>query len=219
MRSLQVGFWSRIAVIATAVLLLATGTLLAHDFWLVLEAFPVADGADLSVRGQAGSSFPKNGSAATADRMAGAPRATPVWQAPDGPASPSTNGVSSDSSVVETVDRFHRALAAGDSAAVLALLAPDAVILESGGMETPAEYRSHHLPGDIAFAQAIRRERSPIRVKIEGNVAWATSTSTTVGEYRGRAINSQGAELMVLRRDPTGWRVVAIHWSSRARRQ
>ena len=128
-------------------------------------------------------------------------------------------GAMSDSAhVADVVDRFHGALAAGDTAAVLRLLAPDVVIQESGGVETLSEYRSHHLPGDMAFARAVKRARSPIHVRVKGDAAWATSTSTTVGEYRGRAINSQGAELMVLRRDPGGWRIVAIHWSSRARR-
>jgi hypothetical protein len=34
----------------------------------------------------------------------------------------------------------------------------------------------------------------------------------------GRAINSSGAELMVLVRTSSGWKISAIHWSSRARR-
>ena len=116
------------------------------------------------------------------------------------------------------VDRFHRALAAGDSVAALALLAPDATILESGGVETRAEYRGHHLPGDIEFARAVRSQRTPVRVTVRGDVAWAISTSTTQGEFRGRQINSSGAELMVLTRVGSGWRISAIHWSSRARR-
>lgn len=120
--------------------------------------------------------------------------------------------------VANTVDRFHRALAAGDTATVMELLAPDAVVLESGGVETRAEYRSHHLPGDIAFAQAVPRQRSEIRVRVQGDVAWASSTSTVQGEFRGRAINSQGAELMVLRRTGDAWKIAAVHWSSRARR-
>jgi hypothetical protein len=58
--------------------------------------------------------------------------------------------------VARTVEQYHRALAAGDSTAALTLLAPDAVILESGGVETRDEYRGHHLPGDVAFARAVR---------------------------------------------------------------
>ena len=119
--------------------------------------------------------------------------------------------------VAATVHRFHAALAAGDSAAVSSLLAPGAVILESGGVETREEYLGGHLRGDIAFAQAVASERGPIGVRIAGDVAWATSTSSMSGEFRGREVNSNGAELMVLLRTDGQWRIAAIHWSSRAR--
>lgn len=120
--------------------------------------------------------------------------------------------------VAQVVSDYHHALSSGDSARALQLLAPDAIILESGGMETRAEYRSHHLGGDIAFAKAVPSTRSPVRVSVVGNVAWTYSTSTTVGTFNGRAINSAGAESMVLAREPDGWRIRAIHWSSRTRR-
>lgn len=120
--------------------------------------------------------------------------------------------------VAQVVEAYHRALSTGDSVAALALLAPDAVVLESGGVETRAEYRNHHLQGDIAFAQALRAERSQVRVTVRGEAAWAWSTSVTRGSYRGRAVNSAGAELMVLTRTQDGrWLISAIHWSSRAR--
>lgn len=121
-------------------------------------------------------------------------------------------------SVAATVTAYHRALAAGDSAAALALLVPDAVILESGGMETREEYRSHHLPSDIQFARAVRSTDGPVRVKIRGDVAWAFSTNVVEGQFRGRPVNSAGAELMVLTRVGGEWKIAAIHWSSRARR-
>ena len=120
--------------------------------------------------------------------------------------------------VVRVVDAFQNALAGGDSAAALSLLAPDAVILESGGMETRAEYRSHHLPSDIAFARAVKSIRSPLRVTVAGSTAWTVGTSTSRGEFNGRAINSMGAESMVLAKESAGWRIRSIHWSSRNRR-
>jgi uncharacterized protein (TIGR02246 family) len=121
--------------------------------------------------------------------------------------------------VAQVVRRFHEALVAGDSAAALALLAPDVVVLESGGVETRDDYRAHHLPADIEFARAVPSTPAPVRVTVQGDVAWATSTSTTQGEFRGRAINSAGAELMVLARTAGGgWTIRAIHWSSRTRR-
>jgi ketosteroid isomerase-like protein len=120
--------------------------------------------------------------------------------------------------VAATVQAYDRALSTGDSTAALALLAPDAVILESGGIETREEYRSHHLPGDIAFARGVPSQGGPVTVRVRGDVAWAWSTSTTQGEFRGRQINSSGAELMVLTRTAAGWKIAAIHWSSRTRR-
>ena len=120
--------------------------------------------------------------------------------------------------VAATVARFHQALETGDSAAVLALLAPDAVILESGGVEDVAEYRGHHLPADIEFARAVQSTRTPVQVRVQGDVAWASATSVAQGQFRGRAVNAAGAELIVLARTPDGWRITAIHWSSRTRR-
>lgn len=128
-------------------------------------------------------------------------------------------GSTADSAAVAAVvERYGKALAAGDSAAALSLLAPDAVILESGGVETREQYRNHHLPGDIAFARAVRSEDSPIHVVVNGDAAWAWSTSVTQGTYRERQVNSAGAELMVLSRSGGRWLIRAIHWSSRARR-
>jgi ketosteroid isomerase-like protein len=129
------------------------------------------------------------------------------------------HGNPGDSAAVAlVVSQYHAALAAGDSAGALALLSDDAVILETGGVETRDEYRAHHLPGDITFAKAIRSQRGLVHVRVRGDVAWTSGTSTTQGEMNGRTINSVGAELMVLVRTPQGWKISAIHWSSRQRR-
>lgn len=119
--------------------------------------------------------------------------------------------------IVAVVTRYQNALATGDSSAALALLAADAVVLESGGVETRQEYRSHHLPADMSFARAVPSVRANLRVAVRGDVAWASSTSTSRGEFRGRQINSSGAELVVLSREHDGWKIRAIHWSSRNR--
>lgn len=123
-------------------------------------------------------------------------------------------GTSDSLAVAEVVAGYHEALHRGDSVHALRLLAPDAVILEGGGVETREQYRGHHLPADIGFARAVPSERGAIRVVVRGDVAWASSTSTSKGTFRGRAINSRGAELMVLRREGSQWLIQAIHWSS-----
>lgn len=135
----------------------------------------------------------------------------------EGRGASSPHGVDS-SAVAQVVDRFHDALSRGDSATALSLLAPQATILESGGTETVAEYRSHHLAADIEFARAIRATRVPKSLIVRGDVAWMSSTSAAQGEFRGRPLNAAGAELVVLERIGGRWRIVAIHWSSRSRR-
>ena len=79
--------------------------------------------------------------------------------------------------VLRTVEQFHRALAKGDSVAALALLAPDVAILESGGSETLADYRGHHLPGDIEYARAVPSVRGAAHVVIVGDAAWVDRKS------------------------------------------
>jgi ketosteroid isomerase-like protein len=133
---------------------------------------------------------------------------------------PAQEQASTDSAAVGgVVGAFHAALAEGDSTSALRLLAPDLRVLESGQIEDLTEYRSHHLAADIAFAQAVPSERQIRMVTVADSVAWLSATSRTTGTYRGRAIDSDGAELMVLTRTPEGWRIRAIHWSSRARRR
>jgi ketosteroid isomerase-like protein len=140
-------------------------------------------------------------------------KARPVVAAPSRPMASANDSMEA----ARTVDRFHQALARGDSAAVLGLLTPNATIVESGDVETFTEYRAHHLPADIEFARTVKAVRSPTRVTVRGDAAWAVATSTVRGNFRGRPVDSVGAELMVLTRSPAGWRIVAIHWSSHKR--
>lgn len=112
------------------------------------------------------------------------------------------------------VQEFHGALATGDSLAALALLHPDVVVYESGHAETLAEYRSGHLASDIGFAAATRREVVEESITLWGDVALYTSEARTTGSWRGREIDSGGAESMVLVRTPEGWRIRHIHWSA-----
>ena len=126
---------------------------------------------------------------------------------------------SADSNAVVTVaTQFHRALARGDSAAVANLLTTDVTILESGDLERRADYLGHHLAADIAFAKAVSSTRVVRQVTVIGDAAWIVATSSTSGTLEERAVHSQGAELMVLRRSSGAWRIVAVHWSSRRAR-
>jgi ketosteroid isomerase-like protein len=132
-------------------------------------------------------------------------------------ARPENHHPSDSSDAVAVLHRFHDALEKGDSATALSLLTSDVTILESGGIETLAEYRSHHLAADIAFAKAVPSKRTVVSVSVAGSAAWVASTSITQGESGGRPVNSAGAELVVLKKVGADWKISAIHWSSRRR--
>jgi ketosteroid isomerase-like protein len=114
-----------------------------------------------------------------------------------------------------TVERFHRALAQGDQTAALELLAADALILENGQAQTRGEYEREHLGEDIAFARTTTTERSQLKIEQEGDAAWVGATSKTTGTFNGRKIDTVGVELLVLTKSDSGWRIRAIHWSTR----
>jgi len=120
--------------------------------------------------------------------------------------------------IITVVSEFHAALATSDSATALWLLDPDAIVLESGDVETRDEYRANHLPADIEFARAVRSKRTVLSVTVAGDAGWIVSKSDNVGRMGTRSINSVGAELMVLRKRDTGWKIAAIHWSSRTKK-
>jgi ketosteroid isomerase-like protein len=116
---------------------------------------------------------------------------------------------------VGTVTAFHSALARGDTAMALELMAEEALIFESGGVErSRAEYASHHLTADAAFSAAMTRTLVDRTSGGGGDSAWVTSIETVTGTWRGRAINSRSLETMVLRRINGHWRITHIHWSS-----
>ncbi len=117
--------------------------------------------------------------------------------------------------ITATVEGFHRALVQGDRTAALALLAPDTAILENGEWQSRAEYEHEHLGQDISFARTTTTTRSPWTIQQDGNIAWIFSSNRTTGTFNGRQIGSHGVELMVLAKGESGWRIRAIHWSSR----
>jgi len=115
------------------------------------------------------------------------------------------------------VDAFHAALARGDTAGASALLGDAVLIFEAGGAErSKAEHAAAHLAGDAAFAQAVGSELTRRTGGGSGDLAWVASEGRTKGRYKDRDIDRITTETMVLRRQAGAWRIVHVHWSSRA---
>jgi ketosteroid isomerase-like protein len=113
------------------------------------------------------------------------------------------------------VDAFHAALARGDTTGALAVLADEAVIYESGGVERgKAEYASHHLAADAAFSKAVPSQVLRRSGAADGRVAWILTEGRTTGSYRDRPVDRITTETAMLRRIAGAWRITHFHWSS-----
>jgi len=127
------------------------------------------------------------------------------------------------SAVVEAeraLEAFHAALAAGDRDGALARLSTAVVIFEAGGAELSRdEYAAHHLAGDMEFLAATMTERADRRAEASGDTVWILTRTRTTGTFRGKPVALLGTETAILARDGSGWRIVHLHWSSRAAKE
>lgn len=119
--------------------------------------------------------------------------------------------------VVAVMESFYGAMKTGDAAAAMQHIAADAVFVESGQIETRAEYEKNHLPADIDFERQVTGTRSPWDVKFDGDTAWGIATTEFNGTFENSPVNFVSAQLAVLTHEEGQWRIRSIHWSSRRR--
>src|SRR5688572_2724713 len=117
--------------------------------------------------------------------------------------------------VTAVVESFYAAIKKGDPAAAMSFIAPDAVVLESGKLETRAEYEANHLPLDIDFERQVNGKRRPMQVTFKDDAAWVIALTEYSGTFEGGPVDFISAQLVVLTRDAGTWRIRSIHWSSR----
>ena len=117
---------------------------------------------------------------------------------------------------VGTVDSFHKALAIGNTAGVLALLARELVVYEYGLVDPTLEaYAFKHLPTDMDYAAATEWALESRRTGGTGEFYWVLSTYRVTGtDKAGQAIDQNTLETVLLRRMGEGFRIVHFHWST-----
>lgn len=166
----------------------------------VLSAFALALGSGTAVHAQS-----------TTAPHAHAPKSAPAAAALDVPAPAQ--------SAAETAERFSRALKTGDMKGVEALLAPDVLILESGGAErSRQEYLSHHAISDAAFLKDTHSQLLRRTARRDGDTVWIGSESELHASKDGKPLTLLSTETMILRQTGDDWRIVHIHWSSRPKK-
>ena len=115
------------------------------------------------------------------------------------------------------LDTFYGAMKTGDTVTAMSTIAPDAQFVESGNLETRAEYEMNHLPNDIAFEKQVSGKRGPLRIKVQGDTAWVIAVTVFEGTFDESPVDFESAQLAVLTRETGNWQIRSIHWSSRSR--
>lgn len=118
---------------------------------------------------------------------------------------------------IAAVKALHEALSSGDAARVQDLLDPQVLILEGGNVErSRKEYAAHHLPSDLKFMKSVDYKLERQSGDTVGDLVWVASEARLTGNRDGKAIDLVSTETLVLKKSSAGWKVVHIHWSSRA---
>jgi ketosteroid isomerase-like protein len=117
--------------------------------------------------------------------------------------------------IATVLESFYGAMKTGDTTAAMRVIAPDALFLEGGRLETREEYEKNHLPADIEFEKQVTGKRSPLRITTQGDTAWVIATTEYEGSFNDSPVHFISAQLMVLTRESGQWLIRSIHWSSR----
>jgi hypothetical protein len=120
---------------------------------------------------------------------------------------------------VAAVERFSAAIGTGDLTKAGAELDANVVILESGGAEhSSAEYLAGHAKADADFlktAHVMLKNRIAVA---NADIAWVTSESEIHTMREDKMLTILSTETMVLKKVGMAWKIVHIHWSSRAKK-
>ncbi len=103
-----------------------------------------------------------------------------------------------------------------DFVQVKSLLAPEAIILESGGVERSRdEYLNHHAKSDASFLGDAHVNILSRAARVDGNLAWVATESEIHTSKDNNPLTLLSTETMILSNRSGDWKIVHIHWSSR----
>ena len=112
-------------------------------------------------------------------------------------------------------DQLAEAFTNGDVDVLRRIVAPDVLIFESGGVESSlVEYEGHHMLADMEFMKAMQREEISQQMSNSDDLATVFTRSRLFGSYKGKEIDLNSTETLVMKKMNGKWKVVHIHWSS-----
>ena len=155
-------------------------------------------------------------------KMKGMEKSTPDMKGMDhsAMAKPAQLNISANAKdAVAAVERFGKALSAGQLDKAGAELDAKVLILESGGAErSAAEYLGGHAKGDAAFLKTVHVQLVRRTAQVSGDIAWVASESELHSTKDGKMTTILSTETMVLKRTDKAWKITHIHWSSRTKK-
>ena len=114
----------------------------------------------------------------------------------------------------KVVMQFHQAIQGGDKSKARGFLADDVIIYEGGRVERSADdYANHHMLADMKYLAQLEVEILEHEVREVGQTAFSMSRTKLTGEFKGKEVNSEGMESMVLLKKDGKWKIAHIHWS------
>ena len=118
------------------------------------------------------------------------------------------------SSAGKVVMQFHQAIQANDKSKARGFLADNVIIYEGGRVERSADdYANHHMLADMKYLAQLEVKILEHEVREVGQTAFSMSRTKLTGEFKGKEVNSEGMESMVLLKKDGKWKIAHIHWS------
>ena len=120
-----------------------------------------------------------------------------------------------DTEAGKVITQFHKALKLGQKNTARYQLADDVIIFEGGKVERSAyDYANNHMLADMKYLAAIKTEILEHSVKVVGDIAYSISRTKSTGQLKGKYINQDSLESMVLIKKAGRWKIKQIHWSN-----
>jgi ketosteroid isomerase-like protein len=89
--------------------------------------------------------------------------------------------------------------------------------MEGGNVERSLnEYAAHHLPADLKFMKGLTYKLERQTGDSSGDFAWVANEAALSGSSGGKPVTLVSTETLVLKNVGGSWKVVHIHWSSKA---
>ena len=206
-------------VIGGAALLTVTawwGGHLVYSYGLGVESLPEAGSGDGHDHAHGDGTASEVGAMEASDHANGPGEADGHAHGSGGEERPSTPAARTDLSTPEAAaDSLAAAYAAGDEAALRAVLSDGLLVAEGGGVEDGlSAYASHHMGADLAASADRHLERQDREVRRLGEDAAMVLTTYEVHRRVGGADTHRPlVETAVMERAEDGWTITHLHWS------